>query len=558
MTVTRLHTRAREACPAGPRRSAADVASAGLLLVLLGAAIPPAHAEIAAPASAPAAAKTATTVSPDQAWPELFAAVQEARLFDDQKTFPDLVPLQDPARIRAGYLARRGAPGFDLRAFVEAHFRAAAPPPTTPALPADAPLADHIDALWPLLSRDSRQVPAHGSQLPLPRPYIVPGGRFGELYYWDSYFTMLGLHASGQGARSRDMLVDFAALIDTWGHIPNGTRSYYLSRSQPPYFSHMVELEAAGDASLRVRYLPQLKREHAWWMAGAEGLAPGQARAHVVRMVDGSVLNRYWDARDTPRPEAWAHDRQTAEAAPARPAAEVYRDLRAGAESGWDYSSRWLDDRASLATIRTTAMVAVDLNSLLYHLEATIAVACEQAADAGCARDFRTQAEARHRAIDTWLWDPAGYYADYDWQRQRRSDQLTAATMYPLFVGIASPVQARATARTVDAGLLTPSGIATTRERTGQQWDAPNLWAPLQWVAVDGLRRYGQDDLARRIGTGFLDRVQAVYAREHKLVEKYSSDQGSGGGGEYPLQDGFGWSNGVARQLLVLYPPTAP
>jgi len=504
--------------------------------------------------TAPAAT---TPVSPDQAWPELFAAVQEARLFGDQKTFPDLLPLQDPAQIRARYLAQRDQPGFDLRTFVAMHFQAV-PPATTPALPTDAPLAAHIDALWPLLSRDSRHAPPQGSQLPLPRPYIVPGGRFGELYYWDSYFTMLGLHASSQGKRSRDMLVDFAALVDAWGHIPNGTRSYYLSRSQPPYFSHMVELEATDDAALRVRYLPQLKREYAWWMAGADGLAPGQASEHVVRMADGSVLNRYWDARDTPRPEAWLHDRQTAAAAPARPAAEVYRDLRAGAESGWDYSSRWLDDRATLATIRTTAMVAVDLNSLLHHLETTIAVACEQAADAGCAREFRARAQARHHAIDTYLWDPAGYYADYDWQRQRRSSQLTAATMYPLFVGIASPAQARATAHTVEARLLTPAGIATTLERTGQQWDAPNLWAPLQWVAVDGLRRYHEEALARRIGAGFLAQVEAVYAREHKLVEKYSSDQGSGGGGEYPLQDGFGWSNGVARQLLVLYPPRQP
>jgi alpha,alpha-trehalase len=130
---------------------------------------------------------------------------------------------------------------------------------------------------------------------------------------------------------------------------------------------------------------------------------------------------------------------------------------------------------------------------------------------------------------------------------------------FPLFAGLASSEHARATAATVKARLLRPGGIATTEYTTGQQWDAPNGWAPLQWIAVEGLRRYQQDALAERIGRGFLGRVQALFAREHKLVEKYDIDADAGGahggGGEYPHQDGFGWTNGVSRRLLVLYPP---
>ncbi|MBN6150746.1 alpha,alpha-trehalase TreA [Xanthomonas sp. AmX2] len=523
--------------------------SLGLLLAACDA--PPAHADtpvLNTPAAPPQ--------TPDQAYPELFEAVQQQELFDDQKHFVDALPLRDPALINADYLAQRGQPGFDLRRFVAANFEESGPVQTE-AIRQDTGLREHIDALWPLLVRRQVDVPAHSSLLSLPHPYVVPGGRFREVYYWDSYFTMLGLVESGETERNRQMLDNFAYLIDTYGHIPNGNRSYYLSRSQPPFFSHMVALQAKveGEAAYR-RYLPQLQKEYAYWMEGAQSLAPGNAHAHVVRLADGSVLNRYWDARDTPRPEAWLHDTRTAAEAKDRPAAEVYRDLRAGAESGWDYSSRWLGDRRTLATIRTTAIVPVDLNSLLYHLETTLAVACAgNPGAAGCDTDYAALAAARKAAMDKHLWNDAGYYADYDWQRRALSDQVTAATLYPLFAGIATPARAERTAQAVQAQLLRPGGLATTALRTGQQWDEPNGWAPLQWIAVDGLRRYGHDELAQRIGSRFLARVQALFAQQHKLVEKYGVDAqaGGGGGGEYALQDGFGWTNGVTLLLLDLY-----
>lgn len=506
-------------------------------------------------------ARTATPpTSPEDAYPELFQAVQSSRLFDDQKYFVDMLPLRDPARLSADYLAQRQLAGFDLAAFVSDNFQPPTPAPNTPALAA-APLPAHIDALWPVLSRQHSQPPAHSSLLPLTHPYVVPGGRFGELYYWDSYFTMLGLHESGQGERARSMLQNFAELIDRYGHIPNGTRSYYLSRSQPPFFSYMVELEAerSGDAQTYARYLPQLRAEYAYWMQDAAQLAPGQAARHVVRMPDGSLLNRYWDARDTPRPESYMQDLQTAAQAAPRPAAEVYRDLRAGAESGWDFSSRWLGDRRHLHSIRTTAIVAIDLNSLLHHLERTVARACQQAGQADCANDFEQRAQARAAAINRYLWSRHGYYADYDLQQGRTSEQLTAAAAYPLFAGIASVRRARRVASALRSHLLEPGGLLTTTLQTGQQWDAPNAWAPLQWIAVAGLRRYGQQQLAADIAHNFLSQVQALYAREHKLVEKYDArGLRGGGGGEYPLQDGFGWTNGVVRKLLTLYPEPQP
>ncbi|MCG6574781.1 alpha,alpha-trehalase TreA [Pseudomonas sp. AF32] len=497
-----------------------------------------------------------TPLPPDQAYPELFEAVQRDQVFTDQKHFVDALPIRDPSTISADYLARRGSAGFDLKAFVKDNFVESGEA-ESPAPKPGAPIKEHIDNLWPVLSRTYREVPQYSSLLPLPQPYVVPGGRFREMYYWDSYFTMLGLEQSGDRAQVRQMTDNFAYMIDTYGHIPNGNRTYYLSRSQPPFFAYMVELQAhiEGDQAYG-RYLPQLQREYAYWMEGARTLEPGAAVQRVVKLADGSVLNRYWDASPTPRQESWLQDVKTAEQASGRPRQEVWRDLRAGAESGWDFSSRWLGDGKNLSTIRTTAIVPVDLNSLLYHLERTIAKACDTTRNMPCTQAYSQRADQRQRAIEKHLWDAeGGYYVDYDWQLKQQRPALTAATLFPLYTGLASAERARRTADAVRAGLVRPGGIATTQVSNGQQWDEPNGWAPLQWVAVEGLSRYQQTELAQQIGTRFLRQVQNLYRDEDKLVEKYDvsgAGQG-GGGGEYELQDGFGWTNGVTLKLLEKY-----
>lgn len=498
-------------------------------------------------------ASAAAPRPPDQQLQPLFQQVQRAPLFSDQKTFADALPRHRPGQIMDAWRRDSARAGFSLQEFIAGTFdipgEADAYVP-----PSGQSLRAHIEGLWPVLTRQTARVPPHGSLLPLPRPYVVPGGRFREVYYWDSYFTLLGLASSDQWQRVRDMVDNFAWQIDQYGHVPNGNRSYYLSRSQPPFFSLMVDLLASHEgAQAYRRYLPQLKAEHAFWMRGASSLAPGGAEARVVRLADGSVLNRYWDARAVPRTESWTDDLATAAQAGPRPPWQVYRDLRAGAESGWDFSSRWLADGHTLASIHTTDIVPVDLNSLLFHLEKTIARASDAAGDGTTRRHFQRQADARRRAINRLLWDEQqGWYVDRDLRHGRTRPALTAAAVFPLWLDVASRRQARRTAAAVETQLLRQGGLLTTTQATGQQWDAPNGWAPLQWVAVDGLQRYGQSRLARRLGTRFLHTVQAVYDRDGKLVEKYVVDGSAagGGGGEYALQDGFGWSNGVTLALL--------
>jgi alpha,alpha-trehalase len=497
--------------------------------------------------------------TPLQLYGELFVDVQLQRVFEDGKTFADAVPNDTPATILRRYREERPLPGFDLKAFVARNFTPPRQQASTYRAVPGQNVCDHIDGLWAVLERRPERAPPHGSLLPLPFPYVVPGGRFTEVYYWDSYFTMLGLEQSGRRDLARDMVRNFAGLVDRYGHVPNGNRTYYLSRSQPPFLAAMVELVAsrAADAdAVLAEYLPALSREYAFWMDGADGLAPGSAHRRVVRLSDGTLLNRYWDDRDVPREESYREDVATAAAA-ARPPPQVYRDLRAAAESGWDFSSRWLADGRTLATIRTTDLVPVDLNSIMARLETVLADAHAAAGADEEALALETRAERRKAAVRRHLWDDErGVFADYLWREDRRSGALTAATLAPLFFGLASEPQARRVAAAVRAHLLWPGGLVTSTVTSGQQWDAPNGWAPLQWLAVEGLNRYGETALAETIAQRWMSKVITAYRANGKLVEKYNVADAlvEAGGGEYPTQDGFGWTNGVLRRLLALYP----
>jgi alpha,alpha-trehalase len=481
-------------------------------------------------------------------------------IFPDGKTFVDAVAKSTPDDILKEYRASRPAAPAALKQFVSAHFSLPEGASSVPSAPEQIPLVTHIDLLWNQLTRSTPSAPPYSSALPLPRPYVVPGGRFREIYYWDSYFTMLGLVESGRHDLVEDMVGNFAYMVDTYGHIPNGSRTYYLSRSQPPFFFAMVGLlDEKDSAGAYAKYLPQLEREYAFWMEGAPGLRPGSAHRRVVALRDGSILNRYWDDRDTPRDESYRQDREIARAS-GRPARQVFRDIRAAAESGWDFSSRWFTDGHSRETIDTTQIIPVDLNALLFGLENAIRSGCEHKGDAECAHTFALRAAARRAAMDRYLWNESrGTYLDYRWTRSEPITRVSAAALYPLSFGAASDAQAASLAHLIEHELLQPGGIVTTPVRTGEQWDSPNGWAPIQWLAVIGLRRYEKNAMAETVACRWLVNVQNVYKDSGKLVEKYDvvTTGRSGGGGEYPNQDGFGWTNGVTRKLIALYPTDA-
>jgi alpha,alpha-trehalase len=301
--------------------------------------------------------------------------------------------------------------------------------------------------------------------------------------------------------------------------------------------------EKKGTAVL-TKYLPALEKEYQFWMRGSD---TKEATHRMVRMRDGSLLNRYWDENDTPRPEAYKEDVELSHQSQQKPE-DLFRHLRAAAESGWDFSSRWFKDVNSFATIHTTEIIPVDLNCLLYQLETVLAEAYQLRHDAAKAAYFTERAAQRKASILKYCWsEQEKFFFDYDFIAQQQKEHFTLAAAFTLFFNIATVAQATAVADVLASRFLKFGGLTTTLSSTGQQWDAPNGWAPLQWITYKGLLNYGFDALAQQIKSNWVNANRKVYSKTGKMTEKYDvwNDHGEASGGEYPNQDGFGWTNGV-------------
>ena len=495
-------------------------------------------------------------LTPRQLFPGLFEDVQLSDIFPDNKTFVDATPKRDPALIMKDYEDQKSKADFDLKQFVTDNF--IIPGANTVTFKSDISLGvrKHIDTLWKVLYRKHDTVSRYSSLLPLPNDFIVPGGRFRETYYWDTYFTMLGLQESHKTALIKDMIGNFAYLIDKYGFIPNGTRTYYLTRSQPPFFSLMIDLLAKDEGEkVIVKYQPELLKEYAFWMKGAEKLKPGQAYRNVVCMPGGEIMNRYWDESDKPREESFKKDVNAEKLTKEKPE-DFYRNIRAAAESGWDFSTRWMDTTGKLETIQTTFIIPVDLNCLIYHLELSVAQSYRLQGNIDKCNFYLTKATVRKKAIQKYSWsEKNGWFMDYNWKLKHTTPNETLAGVFPLEFKIADAKQAAKVASGLKTKFLKPGGLVTTFQRSGQQWDSPNAWAPLQYMAIDGLNNYHQNTLARTIAENWIKTNIGVFNDTGKLMEKYNvvDTDVKAGGGEYPLQDGFGWTNGVLLNLLNHY-----
>lgn len=498
-----------------------------------------------------------TKPSPEDSLGELFSAVQTQGLFEDPQTFIDLIPRRKPKRIKAEYDLKKDDPNFNLEEFTRHNFFSHPHNTGDYQTKDDHTPREHIHELWTVLKRKYLQ--DSGSLIALPYEYVVPGGRFASQFYWDSYFIMIGLLADGQLELAEGMLKNAAFMLRKFGLIPNGNRTYFLSRSHPPFFSHMVRLVAGYNnrTLTMVENLPYLLAEYRFWTKTDKSFSDDSdevASRRVVRMPEGSLLARYYDNKMTPRPEQLYRDITTAKASQKSLHEKLYLDMRAGAESGWDFSSRWFSDPEDLGSIHTTDIIPIDLNCLLYHLELTIAETYHLMRQPILERKFLRLANRRKAAVRKYLWDDKEkFFIDYDFREGKRTGRLTLAAVFPLFVKLATPAQAKAVAQRLEKDFLKKGGLVTTLIETGEQWDAPNGWAPLQWVAIQGLRQYGYHELADKIKKAWVKTCINVYQAQGKMVEKYNVVHPTelGGGGEYALQDGFGWTNGVLAALLA-------
>jgi alpha,alpha-trehalase len=494
--------------------------------------------------------------SPRKLYPGLFEQVQLSNIFSDSKTFTDVVPKQDPKFIIVAYNQHKTDKDFDLKKFVDEHFILHAHYVRPFKSDVSVGVKKHIDALWTILKHNNPHVSAPSSLIPLPHPYVIPGGRFREVYYWDSYFTMLGLQQDHQTQLMRDIINNFSYLIKTFGFIPNANRTYYLTRSQPPFFSMMVGLLAQDDGQQTwVKYLPEMLAEYNFWMKGSAQLKSGETANHAVKLPDGTLLNRYWDSSDQPREESYAEDVLSGKNT-TQNIGDYYRNVRAAAESGWDFSSRWFADGRTLASIQTTDLVPVDLNCLLYQMELNIAHAYRIKNDKTLMDEFVNKAKTRKQGIQKYCWNTdEHWFTDYNLKTNKSMQAITLAGTAPLFFNVASPQQVTPIAATIQAKFLKAGGLVTTLVHSGQQWDAPNAWAPLQYMAIEGLKRHGQTKLAATIAKRWIDINTSVFKNTGKLMEKYNvtDTRLKAGGGEYPLQDGFGWTNGVLLKLMNEY-----
>ncbi len=398
----------------------------------------------------------------------------------------------------------------------------------------------------------------------LPNPYVVPGGRFNEMYGWDSYFILLGLLRDNEVDLARGMVENFVYEIDHYGTILNANRTYYLTRSQPPFLTRMVlEIYArTQDRAWLASTMPAIQKYYDFWTTPPHTL-PGMGLSRYYdrgvgpapEVVSGEIengLSHYERVRN----EYKTHPEQVEgypladmyDAASDTLLPEFYVGDRSMRESGFDPSGRF-----GTFNIGATRYAAVCLNSLLWQMERDTADIAEIVGTDPT--PWRTLADQRRAAIDGALWDDGrGLYFDADITSGQRRDYPFATTFFPLWTGVASQSQADRVVENLKI-FERAGGIVTSPKNTGAQWDAPFGWAPLQIVAIEGLRRYGYIAEADRLSIAFLSLVLQEFREHDAIFEKYdveARDSAVAANVKFGYSAnviGFGWTNAAWTTL---------
>uniref|UniRef100_A0A3P9PQ13 Trehalase n=1 Tax=Poecilia reticulata TaxID=8081 RepID=A0A3P9PQ13_POERE len=510
--------------------------------------------------------------------------MQEAKLFNDDKHFVDMKLKLPPGEVLAAFQTllnewpNSSIPKTKLEEFLGANFDKPGTEfePWTPTDWQDKPRflsgiadeklrlwAEQIHGLWKSLGRKMqtsvKDHPELYSQIFSPHPVVVPGGRFRELYYWDSYWVINGLILSEMTETAYGMIQNFLFLVERYGFVPNGGRVYYEQRSQPPFLPLMVEsyYGATGNQQFLRAALPTLETEYRFWMQNRSITVTATGSEHV--------LNRFNVEADLPRPESYTDDLELVDGLSDELRQQLYMDLKAGAESGWDFTSRWFinasgQNDGTLRDTRTSQILPVDLNALLCRNERLLASFHRLLGNNESAALYERAAARRMQAMEALLWDAErGAWFDYNLLTNSRHFAFYASNLAPVWAQCFSQpdLGEKALQYLKASGALDfPNGVPTSLRDSGQQWDYPNAWPPLQHMLIEGLSKLSSEegkklafDLAQRwIKTNWLAYQEYEY--------DVNGDGKPGGGGEYEVQLGFGWTNGVALQLLDQYGAT--
>lgn len=475
---------------------------------------------------------------------ELFKQVQLKKVFPDQKTFVDSIPKTNSQSIQASFNKSLSDGSLDLRKFILDNFETQQERKTNSKT---NNINDYIknfinSSLLDFTSPIDNQSNT-SSIINLPNKHLVPGGRFHEFYYWDTYFTALGL-ADNQLDILAGMLNNFAYMIEKYGFIPNGNRTYYLSRSQPPFFSLLTELFISKSASHKEftidyeKYFNLLETEYSFWMS-------------EERAID-NLTNRYYDNLNIPRAEGYSHDCELYDKQSKFQQTDFYRQIRAVCESGWDFSTRWNGEDNNIDVLH---IAPVDLNCLIYNLEKLLAKFSLKLQNDKYDYYYNL-AETRAKKINSFFWNnKTNFYHDINFKAEKHTSSISLAGVFPLFFKIASEQQAHYVANKIQKDFLYLGGLTTTVLSndviTNNQWDHPNGWAPLQYITIVGLINYNHIDLAQEIAHRFTRCIEDNFKQHNKILEKYNVVDCSidVNHGEYEIQDGFGWTNGVYIKL---------
>ncbi|XP_045507571.1 trehalase-like isoform X4 [Colias croceus] len=395
-------------------------------------------------------------------------------------------------------------------------------------------------------------------------PFIVPGGRFREFYYWDSYWIIKGLLLSEMRSTAKGMVSNFLDVVDRIGFIPNGGRIYYKMRSQPPLLIPMVKLiyDDSSDLEYLRMHIHTLDREFDYWVTN-----------HTVEFKhEGQTVKlwRYTDQSQGPRPESYKEDIDCAKHFDTEDKKEeLYAELKAAAESGWDFSSRWFilngTNKGNLTNLKTRSIIPVDLNAIMCWNAQLMSEFHALLGNTDKAGYYRNVHAEMLDAIEKVLWhEDVGVWLDFSLESGRRRDYFYPSNIAPLWTGCYDKARKEYYVNRVINYLdkvkvdIFEGGIPTTFEHSGEQWDYPNAWPPLQYIFVVGLDSTGLPEakrLANEIATKWVRSNFEVWKQKTAMLEKYDATifGGYGGGGEYVLQTGFGWTNGVVMALLNRY-----